>query len=208
MPIIAIVNSKGGVGKSTLATHVAGYWASRGHSVALGDLDKQQSSRTWLQTRPTQMAAIAPWATDDIHKSRLPQAATYGVLDTPAGLDGKDLKEVLKLADKLLVPLQPSAFDMSATRALLQELAEYKKIDRIDVALLGMRAKEHTVSLQHLHAFCENLPFEVLGTLRDTQNYVHLAAQGLTLFDISSTAQIQRDLEQWQPICAWLDKAV
>ena len=207
MPVIAIVNSKGGVGKSTLATNVAGYLASQGHAVVLGDLDKQQSSRTWLGVRPQPMAPIAAWGIEDLHKRKLPAGITQGVIDTPAGLDGKDLKEVLKLADKLLVPLQPSAFDMSATRALLEELAEYKKIDQIDIALLCMRVKEHTVSLQHLQAFCENLPFTMLGSLRDTQNYVHLAAQGLTLFDISSTSQIQRDLEQWQPICAWLDNA-
>ena len=129
------------------------------------------------------------------------------MIDTPSGLECKDLKEERKLADKLLVPLQPSAFDMSATRNLLEDLAAYKKINQIDVALLGMRAREHTVSLQHLQTFCENLPFAILGTLRDTQNYVHLAAQGLTLFDISSISQIQRDLEQWQPIGAWLDDA-
>ena len=207
MPILAVVNSKGGVGKSTLSTNVAGYWAARGYAVALGDLDKQQSSRTWLRIRPRNMAAIAPWSLEDVHKRKLPSGMTHGVIDTPAGLEGKDLKEVLKLADKLLVPLQPSAFDMSATRNLLEDLAAYKKINQIDVALLGMRAREHTVSLQHLQTFCENLPFAILGTLRDTQNYVHLAAQGLTLFDISSISQIQRDLEQWQPIGAWLDDA-
>ena len=207
MPVIAIVNPKGGVGKSTLATNVAGYWASRGHAVALGDIDKQQSSRTWLQHRPAHVAAIVPWQAHDIADHQLPKSATHGVLDTPAGLGGKALKDVLKLADKLLVPLQPSVFDMFATRALLQELADYKKIDRLDVALLGMRTKEHTVSLQHLHAFCEGLPFAVLGALRDTQNYVHLAAQGLTLFDVSP-GRVQRDLEQWQAVGAWLDGRV
>ncbi|MDO5653610.1 MAG: ParA family protein [Brachymonas sp.] len=206
MPVVVIVNPKGGVGKSTLATNIAGYWASRGHAVALGDLDRQQSSRNWLQFRPAHVPAIMPWNIEDSHKLELPKDATYNVVDTPAGLHGKALKEVLKLADKLLLPLQPSVFDMLATRTLLEELAEYKKIDRLDVALVGMRAKEHTVSLQHLHTFCEGLPFAVLGTLRDTQNYVHLAAQGLTLFDVTP-GRVQRDLEQWQPICAWLDAA-
>lgn len=52
MPVVVIANPKGGVGKSTLATNVAGYWASQGHAVMLGDVDRQQSSRLWLGLRP------------------------------------------------------------------------------------------------------------------------------------------------------------
>ena len=52
MPVIAVASPKGGVGKSTLATNVAGYWASRGHAVMLGDVDRQQSARLWLGLRP------------------------------------------------------------------------------------------------------------------------------------------------------------
>jgi chromosome partitioning protein len=51
MSVIVVANPKGGVGKSTMATHIAGYYASKGHSVVLGDIDRQQSSRLWLGLR-------------------------------------------------------------------------------------------------------------------------------------------------------------
>lgn len=207
MQVIAIINPKGGVGKSTLATNIAGYWASQGYATALGDLDPQQSSHSWLHFRPKHVTPIIPWIIEDPYKIKLPKDSTHAVLDTPAGLHGKALKAVLKQADKVLLPLQPSVFDMFATRTFLEELEAYKKLDKIDVALLGMRVKEHTVSMQRLRQFCQGLSFAVLGTLRDTQNYIHLAAQGLTLFDVSPV-QMQRDLEQWQPICDWLDGAL
>ena len=109
------------------------------------------------------------------------------------------------MATPAVGPLQPSVFDMRATVDFMRDLFEYKKLARIDIALLAMRVKENTHSLQHLRDFCEHLPFPLLGVVRDTQNYVHLAAQGLTLFDVPP-GRVQRDLQQWEPICRWLDE--
>ena len=58
MPVIVVANPKGGVGKTTLATNLAGYFASRGEKVMLGDVDRQQSSRTWLSLRPIGLPII------------------------------------------------------------------------------------------------------------------------------------------------------
>ena len=205
MPVIVVVNPKGGVGKSTISTNVAGYYASRGAQVMLGDVDKQQTSRWWLQQRPSTASTIRPWDIDDDHKLKVPKGVTHVVLDTPAGLDGKALKEVLKLATKAIVPLQASVFDMHATNEFLAHLVEHKKAARVDIGLLAMRVKENTHSLQHLQKFCSEMPFPLLGVVRDTQNYVQLAAQGLTLFDVAP-GRVQRDLQQWEPICRWLDE--
>ncbi|WP_018715978.1 ParA family protein [Brachymonas chironomi] len=205
MPVVVVVNPKGGVGKTTVSTNIAGYFASRGARVMLGDVDKQQSSRQWLADRPSSAGKIVPWETATPGKVKVPKGVTHVVLDTPAGLDGKELKGVLKMATKAVVPLQPSVFDMRATVDFMRELIEYKKLARIDIALLAMRVKENTHSLQHLRDFCEHLPFPLLGVVRDTQNYVHLAAQGMTLFDVPP-GRVQRDLQQWEPICRWLDE--
>jgi chromosome partitioning protein len=127
------------------------------------------------------------------------------VLDTPAGLHGSLCKEALKHADKVLVPLQPSIFDIYATRAFLDELAETRRADKLDVGIVGMRVDPRTIAADKLAEFVGSLGLPVLGYLRDTQNYIHLAARGLTLFDVAPS-RVEKDLEQWRGICDWLDR--
>ena len=112
MPVIVIANPKGGVGKSTFSTNLAGYFAARGHKVMLGDADTQQSSRTWLSLRPTNLRPISAWEISEGHIVKPPKGTTHVVIDTPAGLKGNKLDALLKLADKVIVPLQPSIFDI------------------------------------------------------------------------------------------------
>jgi chromosome partitioning protein len=205
MPVIAVANPKGGVGKSTLATNVAGYLASRGHAVMLGDVDRQQSARTWLGLRPAGAATIGSWDVAHDEVVRPPKGTTHVVLDTPAGLHGKRLDEVMKLADKVLVPLQPSIFDIHATHAFVRQLLAHRRGDRLRIAIVGMRTREGTISTDQLRGFLEGLSVPLLGFVRDTQNYVHLAAHGLTLWDVASS-RFERDVEQWKPITEWLDR--
>jgi chromosome partitioning protein len=204
MPVVVVANPKGGVGKSTVATNIAGYFASRGHAVMLGDADRQQSSRLWLGLRPAGARPIATWELGPEHIAKPPKGTTHVVLDTPAGMHGRIFKEVLKLADKVVVPLQPSVFDIFATRSFLDEMAEHTRASRIQVGIVGMRVDERTIAADKLHEFVDNLGLPVLGYLRQTQNYIQLAARGLTLFDVAP-GRVERDLEQWQGICGWLD---
>jgi len=170
----------------------------------LGDADRQQSSRLWLGLRPAAARPIQTWEINTDLIARPPKGTTHVVVDTPAGLHGWRFKDVMKMADKVLVPLQPSVFDIFATRAFLDELAANKHVDNSKIALVGMRVDARTIAAEKLHAFIESLDVPVLGYLRDTQNYVHLAAHGLTLFDMAP-GRFEKDLEQWQPICRWLD---
>jgi chromosome partitioning protein len=204
MPVVVVANPKGGVGKSTLSTNVAGYFASQGHSVMLGDADRQQSSALWLKLRPEAARPIATWNISHDLIARPPRDTSHVVLDTPAGLHGWRFKDVLKLADKVLVPLQPSIFDIYATRAFLDELAETRHADQLDIGIVGMRVDARTIAADKLHEFVDSLGLPVLGYLRDTQNYIHLAARGLTVFDVSPS-RVEKDLQQWQGICDWLD---
>lgn len=204
MPVVVVANPKGGVGKSTLATNIAGYWARQGHPVVLGDVDRQQSARLWLSLRPPAARPIGTWDASADMISRPPRECRHAVLDTPAGLHGWRLGDVLKLADKIIVPLQPSVFDIFATREFLDQLAAHRRAGRAEVGIVGMRVDERTRAAEQLHHFVDSLGFPVLGYLRDTQNYLHLAAHGLTVFDVTP-GRVARDLEQWQGICAWLD---
>lgn len=204
MPVIVVANPKGGAGKSTLATNIAGFFASQGHAVILGDADRQQSSRLWLSLRPKAARPIGTWDISADLIAKPPKGTTHVVLDTPAGLHGWRFSDVMKMADKVIVPLQPSVFDIFATRPFIDDLAKRKKADKTQVGLVGMRVDARTIAAEKLHEFFDSLGLPVLGYLRDTQNYVHLAARGLTLFDVAP-ARFEKDLEQWQSICRWLD---
>ena len=204
MPIVVVANPKGGVGKSTLSTNIAGYFASRGHAVMLGDVDRQLSSKLWLGLRPSAARPITSWEIDASTIAKPPKGTTHVVLDTPAGLHGKRLNEVVKMADRIVVPLQPSVFDIFATRAFLDELVQNKHASKTQIALVGMRVDGRTLAADHLHEFVDRVGAPVVGYLRDTQNYIHLAARGLTLFDVAP-GRVAKDLEQWQDLCRWLD---
>jgi chromosome partitioning protein len=203
MPTIVVANPKGGVGKSTIATNLAGLLARQGHAVMLGDVDRQQSSRQWLALRPPKLPVIRGWDVDPGNIVRPPKGTTHVVLDTPAGLHGKRLDAVLRIADKVIVPLQPSLFDIQATHTFLNLLREHKRADELSIGVVGMRVREHTISNERLHEYLGTLPVPVVAWLRDTQNYVQLAAHGLTLWDVAPS-RAERDLQQWQPLVEWI----
>jgi chromosome partitioning protein len=170
----------------------------------LGDVDRQQSSRTWLGLRAAGLPKISAWEVSNGEVVRPPKGTTHVVLDTPAGLHGRRLDEVMKLADKVLIPLQPSIFDIHATHEFIGQLLTHRRSDQVQVAVVGMRTREGTISTDQLRTFLQGVRVPLLGFLRDTQNYVHLAAHGLTLWDVAST-RFAGDREQWAPIVTWVN---
>lgn len=203
MPVIVIANPKGGVGKSTLSTNLAGYYASRGHKVMLGDADLQQSSRHWLSLRPANLPAIHAWEISDGHLAKPPKGTSHIVLDTPAGLKGSKLDAVLKLADKVIVPLQASIFDILATEEFLKTILKHQQ--NFTIGVLGMRVNVRTRAADQLAHYVTQLGVPVLGYLRDTQNYVQLAAHGATLWDVAPS-RVEKDIAQWSDLLTWLKK--
>lgn len=202
MPVVVIANPKGGVGKSTIATNLAGYFAKQGHKVMLGDIDIQQSSRAWLSLRPGGLPQISPWDIADDHVAKPPKGTTHIVLDTPAGLTGSRLDDVLRIADKVVVPLQPSMFDILATQEFLQKLAKCN--GKYHTGVLGMRVNARARAADQLANYVQGLGLPVLGYLRDTQNYVQLAAHGATLWDVAPS-RVEKDIEQWEGVVKWVE---
>jgi chromosome partitioning protein len=203
LKVYLVANPKGGSGKSTLATNLAGLLAQEKNAkVMLGDIDRQQSAAFWLQRRPASASAISTWEVEPGKPARPPKGTTHAVLDTPAGLHDEKLKAIVKLADRVLVPVQPSMFDLMASQAFFEELAELKAARNLPVAVVGLRVDERTRSAEQFHRFIESTGLPLLTSLRNTQNYVQLAAHGLTLFDVAPH-RVEKDLVQWEPIREW-----
>lgn len=204
MPVIIIASPKGGVGKSTLATNVAGYWASAGQTPLLGDVDPQQSTQSWLERRPDHAPQIELWPVRPHYIVRPSDETRRAVLDTPAGLDSGRLRSAVRVADAVLVPLQPGVFDMAATAAFLDTLQEMQDYRSFKIGLVGMRVDARTQAAKQLQEFLQELGPPVVALLRQTQNYVQMAARGLSIFD-GAPSRMSKDLEQWQDLGQWLD---
>lgn len=205
MPVIAVVNRKGGSGKSTFAAHVAAWCARQGHSVMLGDVDRQQSSRAWLRRRDPSLPHIAPWAMDQKNMLRVPTGITHVVLDTPGGIHGFELARVVMFADAIVMPVCPSMFDRESAAACHAELMALPRIasGRCRLATVGMRVDGRTGAAQLLAEWSRGLGLAFLGALRETQLYVRTLERGLTMFDLRPI-QAETDLAQWAPVIEWM----
>ncbi len=205
MPVIAVVNHKGGSGKSTLATHLAAWLARQGLRVMLGDMDRQQSARTWLKRRDPSLPAILPWTTDNRGVLRPPTGVTHVILDTPGGMHGLELAKVVMSADAVIMPVCNSFFDRDSAASCLAELMTLPRVmsRRCRLGVVGMRIDARTHSAQTLRQWAMSMQVLFLGVLRETQVYVRSLESGLTVFDLSGSAT-NADLEQWEPILRWL----
>jgi chromosome partitioning protein len=202
MKSVLVANPKGGAGKTTLATNIAGALASRGEHVTLWDLDRQKSSLAWLGIRSPELPAIG--RLDGVDGANPGKGKGWLVLDSPAGLHGKNLQHALKVADRVVVPVQPSLFDMAATNDFLQTLlAERSAAARSSIGIVGMRVDPRTKAAATLEVFLSQFGLPVLTYLRDTQVYANAAFNGRSLFDLSEYVA-GRDHSQWQPVLDWL----
>ncbi|HEY2559407.1 MAG TPA: ParA family protein [Caldimonas sp.] len=210
MPVIAVVNRKGGSGKSTLATHLAAYYANAGVPVMLGDVDRQQSTQSWLRSRSLRelrrSAPIVGWAVDPKRVLRPPAGVTHVVLDTPGGLRGFDLARVVAFADVILMPICNSIFDRDSAAECFAEMMTLPRVasGRCKVAAVGMRLDARTKGAEVLESWARGVKLPFIGVIREAQAYVRCVEQGLTVFDLAD-AQAQVDVAQWKPIVAWLE---
>ncbi len=204
MKAILIANPKGGSGKTTLSTNIAGYLASRGHGVAMLDLDRQKSASQWLVNRTSNLPKIGLLQAE----GERPAAADWLVIDSPAGLHGKNLEHALKLAHKVIVPVAPSLFDIQATRDFLNTLLNEKAVrkGKTFIGIVGMRMAPYTRAATTLEQFIAGLDLPVLAYLRETQIYVNAAFEGKSLFDLPHYLA-ERELEQWAYLLRWLEES-
>ena len=202
---IMVLNPKGGCGKSTLATNLASFYASNGEPVHLVDFDVQGSSMDWLAARPESAGKIQGVLADD-REFLIPHGKGVMIMDAPAGVHGKCLKQYVKRAQTLLIPVLPSPMDMRATAHFIEELLLVGRVsrDKTRIAVVANRVREYTRIYHSLERFLEHLAIPFLTSLRDTQNYIRAAEQGLGIFELAPH-EVRHDLEQWQPLLEWLE---
>lgn len=201
---IIVANAKGGSGKSTLAVHLASYFALTGEQVALADHDPQQSALDWLKSRPSDRGNIHPVAA--FKQQAIPEQCTRIIHDMPAGCEPEELASMLGSEDKLLIPILPSPTDIKAGIRFLMALSRAGISGGPEVQNIGLiaeRVRANTLYYQTLIDFLKQVDIPLVGTLRETQNYIKSMDRGLSIFDLPMS-RVKADVEQWQPILKWV----
>ena len=205
MRAVLVANPKGGAGKTTLATNLSGYFANEGQKTTLCDLDRQQSALRWMAFRDQALPPATGYFAGNQIVLNLPRESDWVVVDAPAGLQGYKLSDYLRAVDKVIVPLVPSVFDMAATEDFLNSIRGEVRGLREKVGIVAMRVDPRTRAASMLEEFLKHFDIPIVAYLRNTQNYVNVAAAGATVFD-PPRARHRRDVEQWRPLIQWLQK--
>ncbi|KFN44227.1 ParA family protein [Arenimonas oryziterrae] len=210
MRTVLVASSKGGAGKTTIATNLAAHFALDGKRTLLIDADRQKSSTHWCEKRAALATAVLPidgsrrgW------EKQVPDGAQRAVVDAPAGAMADDLEAFLERADVVIVPVLPSIIDLEATVPFLNTLATVQRVKKgkLPVLIVGNRLKPWTGASQQAMAQLKSWPYPVIAELRDTQAYVLMAALGKSVFDYHSE-QIRSHQDDWSPLLKWLKKAL
>ena len=204
---IMVMNPKGGCGKSTIATNIASYFAvERGKKVALADYDPQGSSLDWLKLRPGDRATIAGLDAFDEGLRHVPRNADVVVLDAPARSHGRELTNLVRHAETIVVPVMPSPIDMQAAARFVEEIKEVNnsRRQRAKIALVANRVKENTVIFDRLDEFLEEQSVPYVAALREAQNYIRAYSRGLGIFELPEYLAWP-DWETWEPLIEWLE---
>lgn len=205
MRAILVANPKGGAGKTTLATNLSGYFVNNGLSTTLCDLDRQQSALRWMAFRGESLPQVTGYYAGNQLMVSLPQNSDRVVIDAPAGLQGYKLSDYLRVADKVVVPLVPSIFDMAATEDFLNSIRSEMRGKKAKVAIVAMRVDPRTKAAAMLKEFLSHFDVPIVTHLRNTQNYVNVAAAGGSIFD-PPRGRHRRDVEQWEGLIEWLER--
>jgi len=209
MKTVLVASSKGGVGKTTIATHLAAHAALEGHRTVLVDADPQHSSTRWAERRAELESAVLPL--DGTKKSwakHVPEDTQRIVIDAPAGATVDSLEGFLEDAESLVVPVLPSTLDIDATVGFLNGIAKHPRVRRgqLRVGLVGNRLRPWTNASQQALELLRQWPYPVVAELRDSQAYVVLVGLGRSLFDYHSQ-NVREHQEDWAPLLKWVRKA-
>ena len=212
---ISVMNTKGGCGKTTVATNLASYCACQGYATALFDYDKQASATRWLKQRKPGRAPIHGVAAFEPPREgvtrtwqmRVPENTRYIITDTPAGYALIDIEDRVAEADIILIPVLPSFIDIHSTADFIRDLLLVGKArsHNTRLAIVTNRTRIRTKAVEKLERFLQNLDIPVIARIRDTQHYVTAAEQGVGIHELGER-DAAKDVESWASLVEWLDE--
>jgi len=214
MQTVLVINSKGGSGKTTIASNLASLFAASHLKTALMDYDPQGSSLHWNSIRQqSNFPSIHPVDASHLKlgvtrtfQLHIPSDIERVVIDAPAGMCRKMLPEMVARADVIVVPVGPSPIDIHASSAFIYELKLILNACRGSDTTLGVvanRVRRDNQLYQPLQNFLNELDIPFVATLTDTGNYISAVEQGMGIHELSPQS-VKLELSQWLPLVKWL----
>lgn len=213
MRTILVINSKGGAGKTTISTNLAGYYASQKSRTAIMDCDPQGSSLHWLKQRPSHVEIIhganaAPHKASPLSsfKTWVPQDIETLIIDAPAGVKGLMLQDLVRRSNHILIPVAPSPIDIHATADFVKDLflVGGARNAKTKVAVVANRVRSSSPGYEPLERFLTALRLPFLTKISDSDNYIRAVEKGLGVFEMDEMST-HAERQEFLPIFRWLD---
>jgi len=199
--IIALLNQKGGVGKTTLALHLAGEWAGRGKRITVLDAAPQGSALDWSQQRSRsglpRLFGVIGLARDTLHREapELARDVDHVVIDGPPRVAGL-MRSALLAADLVLMPVQPSPLDGWASAEMLALLSE-ARIYRPELRarfILNRCAARTVIARETAATLADHDPPVLCNTIGQRVIYADAAQSGRLAFEIDDDGPAAREI--------------
>jgi chromosome partitioning protein len=216
MQTILVINSKGGSGKTTVATNLASYYAGKQYQTALMDYDPQGSSLHWLKQRPNTLGRIqGANAARNIKgqirslNMKIHSKTQKLIIDAPAGVKGLLLQDLVRRADSIVVPVAPSAIDIHATADFIKDLHLVGKVRSYNkkVAVIANRVRSSIPLYRPLEKFLISLNIPFVTTLTDSDCYIIAAESGRGVYDMDHK-EVMLERAELQPLVKWLENLI
>jgi len=196
MRTIMVLNTKGGTGKTTLVTNIAGYYASQEMSTVVKDYDSQGSAMDWIEQRDGSLSRIhglaafksTPQYATRAWQNRLPKLTERVVIDTPAKIDLARFLNTMRSVDKIVIPVSSSAIEIRVTVKFVHKLRKLLKSYAVK-AEIGLVAVRVDINTTNYHA------------MQATFN------EGVGILEMESP-QLAKDKFEWAPLINWLEDDV
>ncbi len=193
-------------------TNLATNFAGKKINTAIMDYDPQGSSLHWLKSRSPNLAAIyganAARQKGNLLRSwqmAIPKETECLIIDSPAGVDGLLLQELVRKSDFIIIPVAPSSIDIHATADFVKNLllVGQMRTSRTKAAVVANRVKNSKAIYEPLERFLDTLKLPFLTRLHDSENYIFAAARGMGIFEMDYKETIV-ERGEFQPILSWL----